>query len=101
MNGGDTGTWSIGDFLGHTSVFLTLKAGNQFAAYLLDTAFTSGDWTTAQVFPDGSGAGGKGLSHMSLYYVPKVVPLPAALPLYGAGLVIMGLIGLRRRNKRS
>jgi len=29
----------------------------------------------------------------------SVVPLPAALPLYGTGLAIMGFIGWRRRQK--
>ncbi|MEH6478137.1 MAG: hypothetical protein V7727_20760 [Sneathiella sp.] len=30
---------------------------------------------------------------------PSVVPLPAALPLYGAGLAVMGFIGWRKRRK--
>lgn len=30
---------------------------------------------------------------------PSVVPLPAALPLYGAGLAIMGFIGWRKKRK--
>ncbi|MBL4666484.1 MAG: hypothetical protein JKY04_03840, partial [Sneathiella sp.] len=35
-----TGTWSIADYKGYTSVFLTLKASDGFAAYLLNTAFS-------------------------------------------------------------
>ena len=31
--------------------------------------------------------------------VPSAVPLPAALPLYGAGLAFMGFIGWRRKRK--
>ncbi len=31
----------------------------------------------------------------------SVVPLPAALPLYGTGLAVMGLIGWRRKRKAS
>jgi len=30
---------------------------------------------------------------------PSVVPLPAALPLYGTGLAIMGFVGWRRKRK--
>jgi hypothetical protein len=99
VNGVNSGTWSVNSFAGYTSVFLTLKAGNNFAAYLLDTAFLNGAWATANIFP--SGGGGKGLSHMSLYYSPTsltVVPLPAALPLYGAGLLILGFMGYKRRK---
>lgn len=32
---------------------------------------------------------------------PSVVPLPAALPLYGTGLAVMGLIGWRKRRKAA
>ncbi len=32
---------------------------------------------------------------------PAVVPLPAALPLFGTGLAIMGLIGWRRKRKTA
>jgi len=32
---------------------------------------------------------------------PQVVPLPAALPLYGSGLAIIGFIGWRRKRKSS
>jgi len=31
----------------------------------------------------------------------SVVPLPAALPLYGAGLAVMGFVGWRRRRKAA
>lgn len=96
VNGSPSGTWSIPDYMGYTTIMLTLKAGNEFAAYLIDTSFNSGEWTTASVFPTNSGSG-RDLSHMSLYYSESsltVVPLPAALPLFAAGLV--GLAFLRR-----
>ncbi len=35
----------------------------------------------------------------SIALQPSVVPLPAALPLYGAGLAVMGLVGWRRKRK--
>ncbi len=99
INDVNSGSWSVDSFNGYTDVFLTLKAGNAFVAYLLDTAFLSGDWATSSVFP--SGDGGKDLSHMSLYYSPDsltAVPLPAALPLYAAGVAILGFLGYRRRK---
>ena len=93
VNGGSSGSWSVSSFNGFTDVFLTLKAGNGFAAYLLDTTVTSGDWTTE------FGLDNKDLSHMSLYYSPGVpqVPVPAAFWLFGTALV--GFIGLSRRRK--
>lgn len=32
---------------------------------------------------------------------PSVVPLPAALPLYGAGVAVLGFIGWRRKRKAT
>lgn len=96
-----SGTWSVDSFYGYTDVFLTLKAGNGFAAYLLDTTQTSGAFTTFAEIPDGSSGNGKNLSHMSLFYSPEsltAVPLPAALPLYAAGVVILGFMGYRKRK---
>ncbi len=93
------GKWSVDSFAGYKDVFITVKSGNGFAAYLLDTAQISGDWTTAALFP--TKKGGKGLSHMSLFYSPDsltVVPLPAAFPLYAAGMALLGFIGLRKRK---
>ncbi|WP_169570088.1 hypothetical protein [Sneathiella limimaris] len=99
VNGGNSGSWSVDSFNGYTDVFLTLKSENAFVAYLIDTSILGGDWTTFSVFP--SGGGGKGLSHMSLYYSASsltTVPLPAALPLYAAGIAILGFFGYRRRK---
>ncbi|MBL4740557.1 MAG: hypothetical protein JKY12_06150 [Sneathiella sp.] len=42
----------------------------------------------------------RGLSNLRAFNV-SVVPLPAALPLYGAGIVILGLIGWRKKHKGS
>lgn len=99
VNGGNTGSWSVDSFDGYTDVLLTIKASNGFAAYLLDTNFLSGEWTTYNIFP--SGGGGKGLSHMSLFYSPSsltAVPLPAAFPLYAAGILVLGWLGFKRRK---
>ena len=41
----------------------------------------------------------KGISHFSAFGVLQPVPLPAALPLFGTGLGIMGFIGWRRKRR--
>ena len=93
------GTWSVDSFAGFSDVFITIKSGNGFAAYLIDTTKTAGEWTTAALFP--TKHGGKELSHMSIFYSESsitAVPLPAALPLYAAGVVILGFMGYRKRK---
>jgi|GEM_PF-6643708 len=40
----------------------------------------------------------RGLSNLRAFNV-SVVPLPAALPLYGAGIALLGFIGWRKRHK--
>lgn len=99
--GTSDGTWGVSSFNGAENVFLTIKAGNAFAAYLLDLDVTSGLWTTDNIFPDGSGSDGKDISHMSLYYSGElsVVPIPAALPLFGAALLGIGFLARRRKIK--
>ncbi|GBF26379.1 hypothetical protein MnTg02_01417 [bacterium MnTg02] len=36
-----------------------------------------------------------------LFYTPSPVPVPAALPLFGTGLAIMGFIGWRRKRRMA
>jgi hypothetical protein len=94
------GSWSVDSFAGYHDVFITIKSGNGFAAYLLDTSQTSGEWTTAALFPTKKGSG-KDLSHMSIFYSESsvtAVPLPAAFPLYAAGIAILGFLGYRKRK---
>ncbi len=83
-----SGAWSLDSFGGYPNVFISLKAGNTFAAFLLDmTAGLTGSWTTS-----------RNLSHASVYVRggPTVVPLPAtALLLIGA---MGGLAAMRRRK---
>lgn len=91
VNGAVSGTWSISNPDNYTSVFMTLKAGNSFAAFLLDAAtFMSGTWSST-----------RDLSHASIYYrgQPAPIPLPASGVLLLAGLA--GLAVARRRKSTS
>ncbi|MBL4906638.1 MAG: hypothetical protein JKX94_04230, partial [Sneathiella sp.] len=67
VNGITSGAWRVDSLNGYTDVFLTLKSTNGYAAYLLDTAFLSGDWTTANIFTNKQGKA-QAISHISLYY---------------------------------
>lgn len=90
-----SGEWTISRFPELTQIALVLKAGNNFAAFLLDPFNLSGDWTSS-----------RGLSHASVYYRScdegdagcgiSAVPLPAAGWMLLAG--IGGLVALRRRK---
>ncbi|MEH6401952.1 MAG: hypothetical protein V7750_01175 [Sneathiella sp.] len=44
---------------------------------------------------------GKSIGLQSISYEVSVVPLPADLPLYGAGLVVIGFVGWRKKRKTS
>ncbi len=44
---------------------------------------------------------GKGLSNYRIYSTITAVPLPAALPLFGAALLGLGYIGRRRQNLKK
>jgi len=103
---GTSGKWSVDSFAGYSDVFITLKAGSNFVAFLIDTSLTAGAWTTAIDILSNKDGTAHGISHLSIYYSPSslsVVPLPAALPLYGAGIVVLGFLGWRKRasNKQA
>lgn len=86
-NGTKGGDWAITS-LAASKVVVTLKAGNQFGAFLVDSL--TGTWSAT-----------KDLSHSSIYYIPGggvggQVPLPAAGWMLIAGLG--GIAAVRRRK---
>lgn len=89
-NGDRSGDWSISNPMGYTNIFITLKAGSGFGAFLL-TDLLSGTWATS-----------RDLSHASIYYngtpAPAPVPLPAESLMLLAGL---GTLAAVRRRKSA
>lgn len=67
-----------------------IHAGSTVMAFFYDTAISNFSITSQ----------GFGLSNLRAFNSVTVVPLPAALPLYGAGLVVLGLIGWKRRFRK-
>lgn len=125
-NGSTSGTWSVDDWGGFTTVMAILKGGPSFSAYLLDTtAGIGGKWTTEGLLTGGGpqrtvGIIGNnprkqrdtspGLSHMTLYSyggatagaVSDEITGPAPVPLPAAGwLLLAGLGGLAAPRRRK
>ena len=97
-----SGNWSIvsNAFDLFQDIALVFKGGNggvpdNYVAYLLNS--TSGTYTSPFVNTNNSNL--KNISHISVYgrgVTP--VPLPAALPLLGGALGLIGLLGWRRKR---
>ncbi|WP_448580096.1 PEPxxWA-CTERM sorting domain-containing protein [Thermaurantiacus sp.] len=97
------GGWSLAD--AWLVDYVSVKAGNQFLLYRLDTPAMSGVWSTLGAL------GGKDLSHISFYGRPQVAPPPGNL---GGGTGVIpeastwamlitgfGLVGLAMRRRRG
>lgn len=93
---GDLGTWSVDGWKGYGKVFLTLRAANSFAAFLIDPATKSGSWTTTRAFP----VPDNDLKRISVYYSPASlapIPLPAAGWMLLGGIGAIGMAARRRK----
>lgn len=102
------GTWLSGTFsfdaaltAGFSSVALVLKSAasaNPCAVigYLLQPGQTSGSFSSPFLCQQGSQ---QEISHFTLYGSTSPVPLPAAAPLLGGALALLGAAGWRRRRK--
>ena len=91
------GTWSWDSSFG-TLDYLTFKFDSWLAVYQITGGDTSGSWDLAALCANDGACAGNGqpaaLSHSAGY---SVVPVPAAVWLFGSGLI--GLIGVARRKK--
>ena len=89
-DGINTGTFSLNAF---DPLLIVLKSDQfNYQWYLFEgkTGPLQGTWDASGIFE------GKDLSHISAY--TKVVPVPAAVWLFGSGLI--GLVGIARRKNR-
>ena len=88
---GLSGIFSFTPTAGYTNYVIAFKSGqgqldSDWAAFTLPNGVTSGSWEIS---------GNQQLSHALLY--AQVVPVPAAVWLFGSGL--LGLVGVARRRR--
>jgi hypothetical protein len=107
---GQSGTYDITTAVGLitdpiANVMFVFKDGGSttLVGYLIDLVDgLTGTWSTPFLNPPfgAPGDGSRDTSHISVYFQEgtSVVPLPAALPLFGGALGILGLLGWRKRR---
>ena len=102
-----TGTWGFGDLLvGSTIKFdSTNYVSLKFADVVGATGSAAGGGSGGLEFAGTGGAFAQSafgsIDSADGDWDLVVIPLPAALPLYGTGLAVMGLIGWRRKRKAA
>lgn len=100
-----SGNWSVEGLTTETFV-VSIKAGNNYSAYLFDDigfTATGGTFNVNGIHPNG---GGKfaALSHMSIFnFSPEIsaVPIPGAALLFGSALLGMFGFSLRKKQKST
>jgi hypothetical protein len=75
------------------ALIVAFKQGNGWAAFFLPDGVLEGAWYTS----------GGSLSHAVVYGLEgaAVVPIPAGLPLLGAGVALLGFMGWRKKRGSS
>lgn len=107
VGGAQTGKWSVvSDFWTLFSSLIIVQADGgpnpgKWVAFEIAEDVFSGEWWS--IFTNRNG-GVQDVSHITAYVVESGnnnnfdVPLPAALPLLGGGMAILGIIGIRKRR---
>lgn len=110
--GATSGAWSVASFAGYKNVMITMKQ-DVYVAFLINTAYTSGFWSTAGMFINSNNIA-QNNSHLSIWYDSTSkcttdcggsgsgeVPLPAAVWLLGTAVAGSAGFGAWRRRRAS
>lgn len=93
-NGGKTISWAVTDETMQLA-YVTIKAANSYLLYKIPTGAFGGQFTTQGLLTNGGQQ--PGVSHIRFWYADRDIPEPAAIGLFGLGL--LGL-GAARRTRR-
>ena len=101
-----SGKWSVADnfWTLFSTLIIVQKDGGQDPGYWV--AFVIAEDTVSGIYNSifSNDNSVKAISHISAYVIDKSnsnvpdVPLPAALPLLGGGIAILGIVGMRKRR---